>query len=215
MLMIRTRREVLAATGLTMGGILAGCAQNNDDVIEFTEDFEDGLDGWETAWHIGPEAFDVFDWWIERSQDQARSGDWSLAIYTEGRFDDGTAWIVRPIEIDPERRYEASVGCYAWSADESFNVVRHLVAYLGTDRPEVEEDFPPPGINSTDFADAPIGGLREPLDLAPGWHEYGFEWTTPQTDRDELYLAVGNSVVWEADRTHFVDDITVRLTPLD
>lgn len=178
------------------------------------EGFEDELSEWETAWHIGPEAFDDFDWSIERSQEQARSGDWSLAIYTEGRFDDGTAWIVRPISVAPGQRYEVDATLYGWSEDESFNVVRHLVAFLGDFRPSVEEDFPPPGVNSTDFADAPIGGFREPLDLAPEWHEYTFEWTTPLIEQDELYFAVGNSVVWEADRTHFLDDISVRLTPV-
>ena len=215
LLMILTRREAITATCIMVSGGLAGCTGNDDGVIEFTEDFEDELSGWETASHIGPEAFDEFDWSIERSQEEARSGDWSLAIYTEGRFDDGTAWIVRPISVTPGHRYEVAATLYAWSRDESFNVVRHLVAFFGEFRPAVEEDFPPPGVNTTDFVNAPIGGFREPLDLAPGWREYGFEWITPRLEREEVYFAVGISVVWEADRTHFIDNITLRLTPLE
>ena len=209
-----TRREFLTATGAVLSVATAGCVTNDaSESITVEEDFESELTGWETNAHVGPEADDSFEWSVERSQDEVRSGEWSLAIFTEGRFDDGTAWIVRPINVEPGRRYHVEASIPAWSESESFNVVRHLVAYLGPEPPKTEEDFPEPGWNSTDVEDAPVGGLREPLDLEDGWREYGFEWETPELESDTLYFAVGNSVVWEADRTHYVDDLELTLRP--
>ncbi len=56
-------------------------------------------------------------------------------------------------------------------------------------------------------------GLRDALWLAGGWREYAFEWTTPELSTDTLYLAVGTAVIWEADATHYVDDLSVRVEP--
>jgi hypothetical protein len=82
---------------------------------------------------------------------------------------------------------------------------------LGSDRPAVEEDFPEPGQNTTEYGETPYGGLREPLWLTDGWREYSFEWTTPELTTDTLYVAVGTSVIWEGDATHYVDDVSVEL----
>ncbi len=82
---------------------------------------------------------------------------------------------------------------------------------LGAERPEAEEDFPDLGLNTTDLGETPYGGLREPLWLADGWREYAFEWTTPEIATDTLYVAVGTAVIWEADATHYVDEISVTL----
>jgi hypothetical protein len=39
---------------------------------------------------------------------------------------------------------------------------------LGPEPPEVEEEFPHPGVNTSDLGETPYGGLREPLWLADG-----------------------------------------------
>ena len=56
-------------------------------------------------------------------------------------------------------------------------------------------------------------GRREPLWLAEGWREYSFEWTTPELSTDTLHFAVGTAVLWEADATHYVDDLSVTIEP--
>lgn len=201
------RRDVLrSGTALTLGG-LAGCLDAPTTQPRLREGFESGLDQWTTHAHIGPEEpLSAFESNIERSQARAASGDWSLELFTEGDHDDGTAWVTT--ELDPGDASSFSVSLQAWSESESFNTLRNLVAYLGPAEPTAEDDFPDPGANSTAVPDAPFGGLREPLHLAEGWREYTFEWK-PSSTPDTLFLAVGVSVVWETDATHYVDDIVV------
>lgn len=103
----------------------------------------------------------------------------------------------------------------AWSRSESFNEVRYLVAYLGPTRPAKEGDFPQPGENSTGKVKPPFGGLREPLDWSEGWEDYRFEWDSPRIETTRLYFAVGTTAVWEAHRTHFIDDIELVIEEVD
>jgi hypothetical protein len=169
------------------------------------------LKDWETDAAIGPEV-DVadFEWTIEVTDEKAAAGEYSLAITNEGSYDDGTTWAVHPIEIDADRAYVARATAEFWSESESFNTIRDAVMYLGPDRPASEGDFPGPGQNTAALGQTPYGGLREPLWLEAGWREYAFEWTTPTLSTDVLYLAVGTSVIWEAEATHYVDEIRVE-----
>ena len=206
-----TRRDALRA-GLTISGTaVAGClgAQRTGPVLQ--ESFETGLSDWETAGNIDPEEPpSTFEWRIDRSQARAHKGDWSLEIFTEGDHDDGTAWVMTDFQTPADiLSFEGSV--QAWSPSESFNTLRHLVVYLGPNRPREEGSFLGPGENSSGTPGARIGGLREPLHLAEGWREYTFEWQ-PATVPNTLYFAVGISVVWEADATHYVDSIELSAT---
>jgi len=202
-----SRRDALkAGAGLGLVGA-AGCLSAPAPEPLFEESFEDGLD-WETAAHIGPEEdLSDFEWAIERSDEQAVDGDWSLEIVTEGDHDDGTAWATT--EVDPGDTDAFEVTFSAWSESESFNILRNAVAYLGPEAPESEQDFPDPGQNSSNVDGAPYGGLREPLHLAEGWHEYRFTWE-PDEVPETLYLSLGVSVVWESDATHYVDAVSVE-----
>lgn len=209
-----TRRRVLQALAAsTATATVAGCLSSRADPDPVTVDdsFEDGLDGWEQHSHIGPDASGEFEYWIEQTDERAHDGEQSIAIFTEGSYDDGTAWIDRPIEVESGQAYEAEASVYAWSADESFNVVRQLVAYLGPERPSEEADFPETGENSSDWGQSDYGGLREPLERAAGWEEYTFTWETPTLEVDELYFALGVTVVWEADRIFLLDDVSISL----
>lgn len=202
-----SRRDVLRAGAVSTLAGVAGCVGAPTNQPRFRESFESGLDEWTTHAHIGPEEpLSAFEWGIERSQSQAATGDWSLELFTEGDHDDGTAWVTT--ELDPGDATSFSVSLQAWSESESFNILRNLVAYLGPNEPTAEGDFPDPGANSTAVPDAPFGGLREPLHLAEGWREYTFDWE-PDSTPDSLFLAVGVSVVWEADATHYLDDVVV------
>lgn len=205
------RRDALAAGGSVLAALsLAGCT--GDDQEAFAEGFENGLDGWETAAHIGPEEpLSAFEYEIGVSEEHAATGAHSLRVFTEGDHDDGTAWATRQIAA-PDGPARARVSLSFWSESESFNVLRHAVARLGAEPPDAEDDFPDPGQNTSTLPDAPYGGLREPLHLTEGWREYSFEWNVP-ADVDALFVSVGVSVIWESDATHFIDDVRVELTP--
>lgn len=204
------RRDVLRTGSMVVAGS-AGCL-GRTDAPDFTEGFEDGIGGWEAGAAIGPEVdIDEFEWELDVSDAEAAEGNRSLRIWNEGDYDDGVTWGVHPVRIDSGRRYRIEVIGQFWSESESFNTIRHAVMRLGVERPETEEDFPPPGVNTADLGETPYGGLREPLWLSNGWREYAFEWTTPTLPTDTIFLAVGSAVVWEADATHYVDELAVSI----
>ena len=202
------RRE---ARGLLAGGAaaaLGGCL-DAADAPAFAEGFEDGLGDWTAGAAIGPEVdLEDFEWTVEVSDAEAAEGTRSLRIWNEGDYDDGVTWAVHPVAVEPGRAYEVTVRAQLWSESESFNTLRDVVLRLGPAPPAAEEDFPHPGVNTTALGETPYGGLREPLWLADGWREYGFEWTSPVLETDRLYLAVGTAVIWEGDATHYVDAVS-------
>ena len=210
----RSRRSFLASVGTGLATLVAGCTGGEDaDPIRIEEDFEDGLDGWAVRSHVGSDAGGAFRSEVTLSDEHARSGERSLRLFTGGEHDDGTAWVVRDVAVTPDVAYDATVTVHAWSASESFNTLRHLVAFLGPYEPVVEEDFPAAGENSSGTDGLATGGLREPLDLEAGWRSYSFTWRAPPVEGDRLWLAVGVSVVWETDRADFLDDVAVELVP--
>jgi hypothetical protein len=207
------RREVLSG-GVIIGltGV-AGCTSPQAG-SDFTEGFEDGIGDWESNATIGPEVdIEDFAWEVDVSGTEAIEGERSLRIWNQGDYDDGVTWVTHPISVEPGQAYEIQASGQFWSESESFNTIRHAVMRLGPDPATVEEDFPQLGVNSTEFGETPFGGLREPLWLADGWREYSFEWTTPELSTDTLHFAVGTAVIWEANATHFVDDLSVTIQP--
>ncbi|MFC5369141.1 hypothetical protein [Salinirubrum litoreum] len=210
------RRALLRGLG-TLGMLgtvgVAGCTGRLDGPA-FRESFEAGLGDWESGAAIGPEVdLAEFEWELDVSDAQAADGERSLRIWNEGDYDDGVTWGVHPVSVESGRAYRARVTAQLWSESESFNTLRDAVMRLGPEPPSVEEDFPQPGVNTSQLGETPYGGLREPLWLADGWREYRFEWTTPELTTDTLYVAVGTAVIWEGDATHFVDDLSVEITP--
>jgi len=208
------RRAVLR-TGAAMSIIgVAGCMNQNSSP-NLTEGFEDGLTGWSSHATIGPEVdLADFEWEVDISETEAADGERSLRVWNEGDYDDGVTWASQPIQIESVQAYNIEATGQFWSDSESFNTIRHAVMRLGPEPAEVEDDFPQLGVNSTDFGETPYGGLREPLWLTDGWREYSFEWTTPELSTDTLHLAVGTAVIWEADATHYIDDLAVTIEPL-
>jgi hypothetical protein len=205
------RRTLLrASAGIGIVG-LSGCAGQGAR-SDFTEGFEDGLGEWERNATIGPEVdIEDFEWEVDISERQAAEGDRSVRVWNEGDYDDGVTWVSHSISIQPGQAYDIVGRGQFWSESESFNTLRHAMMRLGPDPATVEDDFPQLGVNSSDFGDTPIGGLREPLWLAEGWREYRFEWTTPALSTDILHFAVGTAVIWEGDATHYVDDLSVSI----
>lgn len=207
------RRDFIR-TGAVVGVTgIAGCNSPRSG-SDFTEGFEDDIGDWDAKATIGPEvALEEFEWEVDITDEIAAEGDQSLRVWNEGDYDDGVTWVTHPVSITSGQSYEIEATGQFWSESESFNTIRHAVMRLGPDPAEVEEDFPQLGVNSTDFGETPNGGLREPLWLADGWREYRFEWTTPVLSTDTLHFAVGTAVIWEADATHYIDDLTITMTP--
>lgn len=212
------RRRLLHTIGAgSVGGAASGVAGCLDDQqaepVLVTESFESGFVGWDRRAHVGPDASGRFDWRIEVSDDRAADGERSLAIFTEGDHDDGTAWVVRSVPVVRNTAYDVQGSVQAYAASESFNTVRHLLVSVGPTAPTEEADFPDPDTNSSGTPGLSAGGLREALDRQAGWSRYEFSWATPPLETDELFLALGASVVWETDRTDYLDDVRAELVP--
>lgn len=205
------RRRFLSVLGTGTAAVFAGCASQSVD-SNFREGFEDGLGDWQPQATIGPEVdIEDFAWEVDISGAEAAEGDRSLRVWNQGNYDDGVTWASIPVSLESGQAYEIEASGKFWSESESFNTIRHAVMRLGPDPAEVEEDFPQLGVNSTDFGETPIGGLREPLWLSDGWREYTFEWTTPELSTQTLQFAVGTAVIWEADATHYIDDLSISI----
>lgn len=211
MLVQRAPIIILLSTALA----LAGCANTEEGPVG--EDFEKGIRDWEKGADIPQDPNrpgQEVSWSIDASREQAHSGSYSANFTLDGSQDDGTIWLVRPVRVVDGQAYEANVTAMAWSQDESFNTRAHLVMYLGLDRPVAEEDFPPPGNNTRDQPTAPRGGLREALDQQAGWREYNFTWNVPADNNEVVWMAIGISAVWETELTFFVDDLEIRMDPV-
>lgn len=211
---VAMQRRRFLELGVSVGGLsVTGCLSTPTEP-QFQEGFEQGIGEWESQATIGPEvAIEEFEWDVSISTAEAKTGDHALKIWNEGDYDDGVTWVVHPIAIESETAYQARVSTHFWSESESFNTLRDAVMRLGPEPPTVEEDFPQPGLNTTDLGITAYGGLREPLWLTDGWREYSFKWTSPTLTTDTLYIALGTSVIWEGDATHYLDDVTVNLEP--
>ncbi len=207
------RRDVLRSCVGAGVVPLAGCFGGRNEPL-FREGFEDGIDDWEAGAAIGPEVdIEAFEWELDVSGTEAAEGERSLRIWNGGDYDDGVTWGVHSVSIEPGEAYDVTVSAQFWSESESFNLIRSAVMYLGPEPPEFEEDFPHPGVNTSEFGETPHGGLREPLWLTDGWRTYTFGWTTPELSTETLYIALGTAVVWETDATHYVDDIVIEADP--
>lgn len=130
-------------------------------------------------------------------------------MFTEGDHDDGTAWATTGVDTADLDADALRASIQAWSPSESFNTLRHLVVYVGPKPPGDEGSFPDPGQNSTGITGTEFGGLREPLHQREGWLEYAATWT-PQRLLGTVYLAVGVTVVWETDATHYLDRVRLE-----
>ncbi len=185
--------------------------------LDFDAGSQDRIgDEWVTGADVPPDpnGNGTVDWAITTTDRFARSGNQSGLYTIDGLQDDGTIWLTRSIPVDPGQRYRVDVSTYAYSEQESFNVVAHMVQYAGLTPPAREADFPAPDTVDTQGERA---GLRQPLARTAGWDRYGFSWTTPRIEQGNgtIHVAVGLSVVWETRIAWPYDDIRVEVTPVD
>lgn len=198
---------------------LAGCASSGPGGpgpapdTDLPDSFEDGLTGWTIGHDVprDPDSGETGYWQVNISDERAHTGDRSVRMSVTGRYDDGTVWIVRPVDVEAGRRYVAEFEVQAWSGGRGTQ--SDLVALLARDPPREETDFPEHETNSTG-RDWDHGGMREPLNRRRGWVRYSFTWETPTLPADRLHLAVGVTVTWETRIVHHLDDVDLRMTPV-
>jgi hypothetical protein len=178
-----------------------------------TFSFEDGFEGWEIDGDIPtfpcnssqpayPECERTGQilerlWLIRRSAEQAQDGSHSLKITIDGESDDGTAWIVRSFQVQPNSKYHVELGFFLGLLNGSAINTWSVVAYAGTKRPALEGDFTRIGDTGAGF----------------GWVPFSYSTDIDAGDASELWLAVGIRVNWETWLTFYLDSLTVSITP--
>lgn len=168
------------------------------DLRIIREDFENGFGEWIAGVDVpsdpnNPGQF--VEWNITRVTDVARSGQYSLRFFIDGRQDDGTIWIERKINAREDSQIQVKVSFEFYSEQESWNTMAVVCAYAGIRNPEAEEDF------------AVLGPANE----VAGWKNYAYTTTLSTGPSGEVWIAVGISVRWETNMTYYIDDVEIEI----
>jgi len=134
-------------------------------------------------------------WHIRRVSNISRSAVHSMELFIDGKQDDGTIWLERKINVKKDAQIRVSVSFWFYSEQESFNTIAAVVAYAGTAKPNVEDDF------------AVVGFANE----AAGWKNYVYTADLTTDSNGEAWVAVGISVRWETYMTYYIDDVRIEI----
>jgi hypothetical protein len=165
----------------------------------FSDDFENGLDLWTTSGHVPDDPNNPghsVEWNIELSTNQSVSPNHSALFTIDGLQDDGAIWIERKLTVEPNAVKNVNVTFELWSVSESFNTMAVVIGYAGSENPSSEGDFEVIG----------------PANQVEGWMTYSFSREVTADSNGDIYVALGISVVWETQITHFVDDVNVQIS---
>lgn len=181
---------------VSLSFLLTGCDVFAPPVLIGRQGFEIGWEGWQKGSDVpqDPNTNRPVEWAIELSTAQAKEGYGSARFFLDGRQDDGTIWLAKPLSVPKGRPLVVSVSFYLWSPEQSFNLRANVVVYAGTLLPTEEAEFT----------------HTEPADKTKGWRRYQFTMPVASTE-GELWVALGISVAWETLLEYFVDDVRVEV----
>jgi len=183
---------------LTIISIAAGWYFYPKQVI-YGEGFEEDFGGWEGDADVPPDPNNpgfLVDWNVSRVTSPVKSGQYSLELYIDGRQDDGTVWIERKLSVQKDSQIQVKVSFEFYSESESFNAIAGVVGFAGTSNPEVEEDF------------TVLGQANE----VAGWKRYTHTATLTTGSSEEVWVAVGITVLWETEMTYHLDDVKITIS---
>lgn len=161
-----------------------------------SESFETGFNNWMTDADVPMDPNNPghhVAWNVSRVATQACSGQYSVALFIDGRQDDGTVWIERKISVENNSEVQVKIVFQLYSEQESFNTIAGVCAYVGLSNPEEEADF------------EVIGNANE----AAGWKAYSHTAILNTDSNGEIWVAVGITVRWETQMTYNVDNVEI------
>jgi hypothetical protein len=187
------RRTYLGSLGAAAAGGVTGCvsAPSTPASEGFQNpSFEDGLAGWTVGTDLptDPNTGQPVATEASVTDEPVSDGDSALALFIDGRQDDGTIWVQQPVDLSTVA--ELAVDIY--SEQESFNTITKLAVYAGPD--------PGRGLTEGDF------DTRRPTEDHEGWKTQ----TYPVAPVMDGLVAVGISVVWETEVTRILDNVVLR-----
>lgn len=167
----------------------------------YTYSFENGtLQGW-TA--------DVYDdgglpWHVVPSTFIAHTGTWSLEYYLHNLNDAQKVWIEKPFEVPMcLSGYSVVLTWYLASRDWGVANLWNVIASIGTRDPETYADFVTIGNTGNGDGDQYVWLPQQKYSKNLGI-----------TTAGEIWTALGIWGTWEVPRKYYVDDVSVKITPV-
>jgi len=183
----------------------AACADTTEPPPELSAEssFETGMDGWT------PEGTDLTDpvvpWSIQRSPDRAVDGEWSLRLRLENYNDQGKIWVRRSFAASPGRSYRAVITYRFASADYGSANLWSIIAGALPSEPVGAADLPIRE-STGNGSDSDIGWM---------WLDKRYEQPVRAGADGRVHVLIGVWGTWEAPRTYYIDEVHVKLEPVD
>jgi hypothetical protein len=183
----------------------AACAEDSstgpDGTVVFETSFETGLDGFAAD---GADLDDPpVEWTIERSQEEANEGAWSVRLELDNLNDAGKIWIERAFDLEPGLTYDVDVSYVFGTSDFGDINTWSIITGVDPDSPEEAEDLTFQGGTST--------GEDEEVGIV--WLEKSHAFTATAGPSGELWASLGVWGTFETLRTYYVDDLRIEFTP--
>lgn len=178
---------------------LSGCDIGSSEPFartEFDYTFEATLAPWV------PDGTDLENppvaWSIERSNEQANQGEWSVKLELENLNDAGKIWMETGIQrLTPGVTYDIRLAFDFGSSDTEINAWT-IIAGVSPGNPETVED-----LTFRESTAVPGGGFT--------WTRKEYEFTGMPNADGMLWISIGVWGTSEFTRTYFIDDVEIEV----
>ncbi|HYO45291.1 MAG TPA: hypothetical protein VEY33_01200 [Gemmatimonadota bacterium] len=172
-----------------------------DGIVRFETSFETGLDGFTAD---GTDLDDPpIEWSIERTNEEADDGAWSVRLDLANLNDAGKIWIERSFDLEAGRAYDVELSYAFGSSDFGDINLWTIIAGVSPGDPEVTDDLT--------FQGSTANG--EDQDVGLVWLEKSHDFTATAGAGGELWVALGVWGTSEFPRTYYLDDVEITFTP--
>ena len=203
----RARRGAWRATTLALGlSLLAACSDDSTGPSPVVNDrftFDANMEGWTArATDVDHEGGEV-DWEVARSDDQKAQGSHSLEFYQDNLTDAAKVWIEKSYTLEPETEYEVRIDYRLGTKDFGNANLFKNVAGARAAAPQTGADIQAIARDET--------GNGATSDVGYRWLSKSYTSTVETDAAGKLYVVVGIWGTWETERSHYVDDLRVRI----
>ena len=203
----RAWRTKATATTLALGlSLLAACSDDSTGPSAVVNDrftFDANMEGWAakaTDIVVGEEEI---AWSVERSDEQKDQGTHSLEFYQDNLTDAAKVWIEKAYTLEPDTEYEVRIDYRLGTKDFGNANLFKNVAGARASAPQTGADIQAIARDET--------GNGATSDVGYRWLSKSYTSTVETDAAGKLYVVVGIWGTWETERSHYVDDLRVRI----
>jgi len=185
-------------TCILFATVLPGCIDiGPDDTKSFTYSFEKTLHGWESS---GTDLGNPpINWSINRSNEIAYDGNYSVQLLLDNMNDAGKIWIEKEFNLNRNIQYNITISYKFATADYGDVNLFRIIAGISKNSPEDKEDL-------TFQEDTGYPGEREDGFV---WLNKTYNFTADMATQESVFVFLGVWGTWETLRIYFIDDIKI------